>query len=234
MPPSSVLWRDRCHAGQALADRLRAWRHSADALVIGLPRGGVVVAAEIARALGLPLASWAVRKLSHPMAPELALGAIAPGNVLIWDEAMANAYDLNPSLRERIVAEQSLELERRRRLYGEPSLASLGHRPLLIVDDGVATGLTVRAALQSLREAMPTHLVLAVPVIDRTVAERLRHDLVQLIALAEVDDLQAVGAWYQHFEPVDDAEVLALLSAGSEGPANSEAGAHPKRRADWF
>jgi putative phosphoribosyl transferase len=234
MARANALWRDRNQAGRALAERLTPWRRSADALVLGLPRGGIVVAAEVARALELPLASWAVRKLAHPLAPELALGAIAPGGVLIWEDGMASAHGLSAALRLQIVTEQNRELERRRRLYGDPALSSLHHRPLLVVDDGVATGLTVRAALQSLRQANPSRLVLAVPVIDRQVAARLRPELDALIALAEVDDLWAVGVWYERFEPVSDAEVLSLIAAGSADPASSGVTTLPKGRSDRF
>ena len=191
-----------------------------------------MVAAEVARQLNLPLASWAVRKLAHPQAPELALGAIAPAGVQIWDEASARAYRLDAPLRQSIVAEQRRELERRQRLYGDPPAAALRDRPLLVVDDGVATGLTVRAALQSLRLSVPSQLVLAVPVIDRRVADVLRPQLDQLVALAEVDDLWAVGAWYQRFEPVSDRDVLQLMAACSEDRASSGAMAHQKERAD--
>ena len=211
----TALWRDRSHAGQALAGQLSSWSDQPDALVVGLPRGGIVVAAEVARRLHLPLTSWAVRKLAHPQAPELALGAIAPEGVQIWDEASARAYGLDRPLRQRIVAEQRRELERRQRLYSDPPPAALTDRPLLVIDDGVATGLTVRAALQSLRLCEPSQLVLAVPVIDRRVANALRPHLDQLVALAEVDDLWAVGAWYQRFEPVSDTEVLRLLAKHS-------------------
>ncbi|MEY3750192.1 MAG: hypothetical protein RLZZ631_616 [Cyanobacteriota bacterium] len=224
----TALWHDRVEAGQALARQLTAWRRQPEALVVGLPRGGIVVAAEVARSLGLPLASWAVRKLAHPHAPELALGAIAPGGVLIWEESTSRAYGLDAALRQQIVAEQSRELERRQRLYGDPPLSSLRNRPLLLVDDGVATGLTVRAALQSLRQAQPSRLVLAVPVIDRGVAAALRPQLDGLVALAEVDDLWAVGAWYQRFEPVSDREVLRLMD-GCSGDRASSAAATPRR-----
>lgn len=232
MRRTTALWHDRAEAGHALAQRLIAWREHPTALVLGLPRGGVVVAAEVARALELPLASWAVRKLAHPRAPELALGAIAPGGVLIWDEAMAGIQGLDATLRQRIVAEQERELERRRRLYGDPDPAVLRDRPLLVVDDGVATGLTVRAALQSLGQTGPSRLVLAVPVIDRGIAARLRQELDQLVALAEVDDLWAVGAWYERFAPVEDSEVLALINACSADRASSGATTHRRERSD--
>ncbi|MEY3544101.1 MAG: hypothetical protein RLZZ247_258 [Cyanobacteriota bacterium] len=230
----TALWHDRRHAGQALAQQLSDWSGNPNALVVGLPRGGIVVAAEVARQLRLPVASWAVRKLAHPRAPELALGAIAPGGVLIWDEANARAYGLDALQRQGIEAEQRRELERRQQLYGDPPLAALRHRPLLVVDDGVATGLTVRAALESLRQAEPNPLVLAVPVIDQRVADALRPQLDGLVALAEVDDLWAVGAWYERFEPVSDHTVLQLMAANSGDRASRGATAPQRERPDPF
>lgn len=213
-PMQPPLWRDRRQAGMALARRLQHWQAHPEALVIGLPRGGVVVAAEVAQALQLPLASWAVRKLAVPAAPEVAVGAIAPGGVLLWDEPYLRQLHLDPPLRRRLIAEQDAELHRRQRLYGDPEASALRNRPLLVVDDSVATGLTVRAALQSLRQTAPSQLVLAVPVIDREILGRLQPLVDQLVALASVSDLGAVGRWFEEFEPVPDQQVLDLLAAG--------------------
>jgi putative phosphoribosyl transferase len=210
-----ALWRDRADAGAQLATRLTGWRGDPNALVLGLPRGGVVVAAEIATRLQLPLHSWAVRKLAHPSNPELALGAIAAGDVLIWDEPFGR---LDTKLRQQLVSEQQWELKRRQQLYNDPPVDALHGRPLIVVDDGVATGLTVRAALQSLRAAQPTRLVLAVPVIDRQVAQALKPAVDDLVALATVDDLWAVGAWYQHFDAVQDQQVISILAAAQLSP----------------
>ncbi|MFM7651676.1 MAG: phosphoribosyltransferase [Vulcanococcus sp.] len=207
------LWCDRRQAGEVLAEALLAWRGDPMAVVIGLPRGGVVVAAAVAELLQLPLASWAVRKLAHPQAPEVAVGAIAPGGVLLWDEPYLRQLHLDPQLRRHLVAAQDRELHRRQRLYGDPPATSLRGRHLLVVDDGIATGLTVRAALQSLRQAQPARLVLAVPVLDARLVERLSPLVDQLVALAAVPSIQAVGLWYERFEPVEDAEVLALMAS---------------------
>jgi predicted phosphoribosyltransferase len=211
---------------------LTAWRGHPQALVIGLPRGGVAVAAEVAEQLHLPLASWAVRKLAHPAAPEVAVGAIAPGGVLIWDEPYLRQLHLDPLLRRQLVAQQDDELRRRQRLFGDPPPASLRGRPLLVVDDGVATGLTVRAALESLRQAKPAQLVLAVPVIDQLVAARLRPLVDELVALAEVAGLMAVGAWYERFEQLDDAQVKALMAAGKRDQPSSVAALPPRGTED--
>ena len=216
-PPSAwerrpPLWDSRQAAGLALAERLLAWRDQPGALVIGLPRGGVVVAAEVAGALHLPLASWAVRKLGHPADPEVAIGAIAPGGVVLWDRPSLRRLGLSPQQQARLVADQRRELERRQCLFGDPGVAVLRDRPLLVVDDGVATGLTVRAALASLRQGQPRRLVLAVPVIDGAVATSLEPALDGLVALARVRGLRSVGGCYRHFDQVGDATVLALLA----------------------
>lgn len=216
-PPSAwerrpPLWDSRQAAGLALAERLLAWRDQPGALVMGLPRGGVVVAAEVAGALHLPMASWAVRKLGHPADPEVAIGAIAPGGVVLWDRPSLRRLGLSPQQQARLVADQRRELERRQRLFGDPGAPELRDRPLLVVDDGVATGLTVRAALASLRQGQPRRLVLAVPVIDGVVATSLEPALDGLIALARVRGLRSVGGCYRHFDQVGDATVLALLA----------------------
>ncbi|MFM7313271.1 MAG: phosphoribosyltransferase [Cyanobium sp.] len=212
--PSPPLWCDRHQAGVALAQRLEAWRDHPAAVVIGLPRGGVAVAAAVAEALALPLASWAVRKLAHPQAPEVAVGAIAPGGVLLWDEPYLRQLHLDPQLRRQLVAVQDRELHRRQRLYGDPAAADLRGNTLLVVDDGIATGLTVRAALESLRQTRPKGLLLAVPVLDRRQLERLTPLVDQLVTIAAVPELRAVGDWYASFEPVGDETVLTLLKAG--------------------
>lgn len=232
MEQRQIRWRDRQQAGEELAKRLLRWRADPQGIVVGLPRGGVVVALEVAIALDLPLVSWAVRKLAHPRNPELAVGAIAPGGVLIWDEPYLRQLHLEPQLRRSIVLQADRELYRRQHLYGDPPLASFRDRHLLVVDDGVATGMTVQAALQSLRQGQPEQIIFAVPVIDRTVAARLRPQMDGLVALAQVDHLRAVGDWYQHFEAVDDRHVQAVMTACSSDSASSEAGIHRRGKAD--
>lgn len=212
------LWRHRSDAGCELSQRLLSWMDDPSAVVVGLPRGGVVVAAEIAKTLHLPLISWAVRKVAHPANPELALGALAPGGILIWDP---QGSQLEHGLQAQLVEQQQHELDRRQRLYGDPPLEQLRGRSLIVVDDGIATGLTVRAALRSLKAAEPRALILAVPVVDRRIAHQLRLEVDQLTALAEVSDLWAVGAWYETFNPISDKQVLETLHASSKLDAHS-------------
>lgn len=210
------LWRDRRTAGQALAQRLLDLRGS-DAVLVALPRGGVAVAAAMASVLQLPLVTWAVRKLADPSYPEYALGAVAPGGVVLWDEADGGYRRLNAAERTALVGDQEQELQRRRRLFGDPPSAALCGRQLVVVDDGIATGMTVRAALISLRRLGPRSLTLAVPVVDRRVVPVLEAMVERLEALAVVDRLRAVGEWYDQFEQLDDAGVLALLEASRAG-----------------
>jgi putative phosphoribosyl transferase len=209
VPP---LWRDRTEAGHALAHVLQGWQARRDALLLGLPRGGVAVAAAVADQLQLQLATWAVRKLTHPTAPEYAIGALAPLGVVLWDQEAVRRFSLSPDQQQRLVETQLLELERRQQLYGDPSAASLRGRHLLVIDDGIATGLTVRAALTSLRRTDPASLVLAVPVVDHRVVPLLQPLVDELVALAVVDHLRAVGEWFGHFEQLRDQQVLALLA----------------------
>jgi putative phosphoribosyl transferase len=206
------LWRDRSAAGRNLADRFPDLRgHGADSTLLALPRGGVAVAAEMAHRLNLPLACWAVRKLAHPSNPECAIGAVAPGGVVLWDRQDGGILQLGEEERQRLVEEQRHELERRRRRFGDPEPASLRGRRLVVVDDGIATGMTARAALESLRRLEPASLALAVPVVDRRVLPDLTPLIDRLEALAVVEGLRAVGDWYEHFEQLDDTEVLRLL-----------------------
>ncbi|MEB3255829.1 MAG: phosphoribosyltransferase family protein [Synechococcaceae cyanobacterium] len=213
LPP---LWHDRRAAGRALAARFPDLRgHADDALLLALPRGGVAVAAEMADRLGLPLACWAVRKIAHPASPETAIGAVAPGGVVLWDRPERGWLRLSEAERQALVAAQQRELERRRRCFGDPEPEQLRGRHLVVVDDGIATGMTARAALQSLRRLQPASLALAVPVLDRHVRPDLEALVERLEALAVVDGLRAVGEWYERFEQLDDATVLALLEGRS-------------------
>jgi len=212
------LWRDRQQAGQALAGRFQdLCGRALDCTLIALPRGGVAVAAEMARRLHLPLACWAVSKIVHPSSPEFAIGAVAPGGVVLWDPQASAFLHLSGEERARLVEGQQRELERRRRVFGDPDPAALRDRHLVVVDDGIATGMTARAALQSLRQLGPASLSLAVPVVDRRVLPDLEPLLDRLEALAVVEPLQAVGEWFRDFEQLDDGDVLRLLS-GSPAP----------------
>jgi putative phosphoribosyl transferase len=206
------LWKDRPEAGRALAARFEDLRGRAgDCTLLALPRGGVPVAAEMAQLLNLPLACWAVRKITHPSYPEYAIGAVAPGGVVLWDRQDGGFAQLSEAEQAALVEGQQRELERRRRVFGNPEPATLRGRHLVVVDDGIATGMTARAALESLRQLEPASLALAVPVVDRRVVPDLEALVDRLEALAVVEQLRAVGEWYEHFEQLSDRDVLLLL-----------------------
>lgn len=207
-------WSDRTAAGLELAARLGQGRHqAANTVLVALPRGGVAVAAAIAQQLQLPLTTWAVRKLALPVDPEFAIGALAPGDLVLWDPLSARILNHQPDLRCTILDRERRELRRRQQLFGDAPAAVLRQRQLIVVDDGIATGLTARAALLSLRQLEPARLILAVPVVATRVLEQLRPLVDQAVVLAAVDDLIAVGCHYKRFEQLRDAEVLNLLAS---------------------
>lgn len=213
------LWSNRHQAGEVLAERLRASvGQRLDNWVIALPRGGVPVAVVVAERLHCPLATWSVRKLADPRWPELAIGAVAHGDVTVWRNGHAAEIREAMARQRGWLKAQQQELLRRQQLFGDPLPEALQGRHLIVVDDGIATGMTVRAALLSLRLLQPSSLTLAVPVVDRTVARELAPLLDHLEALAMVDQLEAVGMWYESFNQLTDHEVLDLLASVAVRP----------------
>jgi putative phosphoribosyl transferase len=186
------------------------------AIVVALPRGGVAVAAVMARKLGLPLTTWAVRKLTLPSNPEFAIGAIAGDDVVLWDPEIVNYLEKYPELRKQILESERRELLRRKRLFGDVAPDALSKRDLIVVDDGIATGLTVKAALLSLLQLSPSRLILAVPVVAAAALPGIRQLVDDAIVLSSVDNLIAVGYYYSSFAQLSDEDVLALLSSANK------------------
>ena len=214
-------WSNRHQAGLELAERLKTSAGGDhDSTVIGLPRGGVPVAVAIGRQLRLPVATWSVRKVADPLQPELAIGAISAGKVAVWRNGQAAVRRQEQALSKGWLQLQERELKRRQKLFGDPSPKQLCNRHLIVVDDGIATGMTVRAALLSLRQAAPRSITLAIPVADRAVANQLGELVDQLEILVLVERLQSVGMWYRMFNQLEDREVLNLLAPGTpEAPS---------------
>jgi putative phosphoribosyl transferase len=205
-------FRNRADAGRALAQRLMRYARRSDTLVLGLPRGGVVVAGEVAVALGLPLDLWVVRKLGAPEQPELALGAISSHDVVFVDEPLVRSLGLAVHTVQGIVERERRELARRECVYrrGRPAPRIAG-QTLLVVDDGVATGSTMRAALVALRSLSPEHIVVAVPVASREARSELAALADECVCLVCPEPFHAVGAWYDDFAETSDDEVIAWL-----------------------
>jgi putative phosphoribosyl transferase len=207
-----MMFADRAEAGRLLASRLEPYgRDEKDRpVVIGLPRGGVVVALEVARALGAPLDVVVVRKLGAPGYPEFAIGAIARGETVLNDEV--DPASLPPGYLDRVIATEMRELERREALYrgGNPPVPVAG-RTVLVVDDGLATGSTAAAAVRALRRAGPRRIVLAVPVAAPDSAERLSRLADEVVCLHTPPDFRAVSLWYASFGQTTDEEVVDIL-----------------------
>ena len=206
-----MRFRDRSEAGRLLGMRLRDERLD-DPVVLGLPRGGVVVAAEVAAALGAPLDVLVARKLGVPWQPDLAFGAVAPGVVALRDDVVAVAR-LRLSDIEGAAARETAKLEDLADRYrGDRPPVSVRGRTAIIVDDGLATGATATAAVRSVRRDDPKRVIVAVPVCAAPTASELRHEVDAVVCLGEFADFHAVGMYYDDFAPVGDDRVRELLA----------------------
>jgi predicted phosphoribosyltransferase len=213
----TLPFRDRREAGRVLAERLRHYAGRPDVLVLALPRGGVPVGYEVARALGAPLDVFLVRKLGVPGHEELAMGAIASGNVRVLNPEVIAMLHIPPPVIDDIAAREEIELRRRERIYRDdrPPLDARG-RVAILVDDGLATGATMRAAVASLRRHGVSRIVIAVPVAAEETCRALRPEVDEMICAVTPQPFHAVGAWYEDFSQTDDAEVRALLQSATE------------------
>lgn len=207
-----MIYADRAEAGRMLARELAPLAGSPNLLVLGLPRGGVPVAAEIARALGAPLDVWVVRKLGAPGHEELAVGAIASGGVVDLDHELLRRLGVGEKDLQRILAREQAELERRERAFrgGRPA-PQIADRFLIVVDDGLATGATMRAALLSLKRLGPARVVVAAPVASREACREFAALADACVCPAQPEVFWAVGQWYDDFAQVTDDEVLECL-----------------------
>ena len=212
MPRAEILFEDRRDAGRQLAERLASYAEERP-VVFALPRGGVPVGAEVSRSLGAPLEVIVSRKLGAPGQPEFGIGAVTPGGVRVLNERAVQALGIQENYLQMVSTRELAEAERRLRLFrgeGRP-YPDLEGRTAILVDDGLATGVTARAALLALRRMNPQRLVLAVPVCAVQTAELLRPETDELICLLAPADLEAVGLWYRNFEQTSDEEVVRLL-----------------------
>lgn len=204
---------DRVDAGKQLATGLASYAGRGDVLVLGLPRGGVPVAAEVARALRVPLDVMVVRKLGVPGWEELAMGAVASGGVRVLNDRVVRAEGVTEAMIEQVAARELAELRRREIRYrGHAGAPEVAGKTVIVVDDGIATGATFKAALQALRQQVPAALVVAVPVASAEARASLEPMVDAFIALRTPSDFRAVGQWYADFSQTTDEEVTRLLA----------------------
>jgi putative phosphoribosyl transferase len=218
-----LTFADRAEAGRMLAERLAALRLEAP-LVLALPRGGVPVAAEIARALDAPLDLVIARKIGVPMQPELAMGAVVDGDtpIVVRNEDVIGMAGIDESEFQAVCRDELAEIKRRRQRYvGDRQPVPIAGKTAIVVDDGIATGATVRAALRATRLRKPRQLVLATPVAPTDTLRDLRSEVDDLVCLESHELFGSIGAYYTDFRQVGDEEVISLLA--SSGQARREA-----------
>jgi predicted phosphoribosyltransferase len=228
-----MIYRDRIEAGQYLASQLGDYVDRQDVLVLALPRGGVPVAFEVARALRAPLDIFLVRKLGVPGHEELAMGAIATGGVRVLNEDVVEYLGVSGEVIEAVAADEQRELERRERAYrGDRPAPDVRGRTVILVDDGLATGSTMRAAAVALRKQQPARIVAAVPVSAPQTCDEFRMEVDEIICAVTPEPFQAVGLWYKDFSQTTDEEVHDLLEraareTATDGGASAIRGTSP-------
>jgi putative phosphoribosyl transferase len=207
-----ALFRDRAQAGQALAQKLSAYKGRAEVLVLGLPRGGIPVAYEVAQALQAPLDVFLVRKLGVPGREELAMGAIASGGVRVLNAEVVAVLAIPEYIIDAVAEREQRELERRERIYrGDRPRAEIRGRAVILIDDGLATGASMRAAVASLRAQDPAKISIAVPVAPSETCEQFAREVDEIVCAATPEPFFGVGQWYDDFTQTSDEEVQTLL-----------------------
>lgn len=210
-----TIFKDRQSAGKLLVKHLKQYQGKENILVLGIPRGGVVVAHEVAKSLKLPLDIIVARKIGVPNQPELALGAVDPDGSVIWEDQLMNDLRLKIIDLKDKVKEELAEVKRRESAYRQNKrLLNLKGKTVILVDDGIATGLTTQAAINYLKRHLVSKIILAVPLASKDVKERFSTLVDQLVILQTPEYFQAVGQFYHQFEPVEDNEVIEYLKHG--------------------
>ena len=229
-----MTFRDREDAGQQLAKQLEAYADTEDVVVLGIPRGGVPVAFEIAHALHLPLDIFLARKLGVPGQEELAFGAIAAGDGRFLDQRIIDATGISDEQIEQITQATKAKLEERAVLYrGDRPPLRVDGRTVILVDDGVATGASIYAALRALRHLKPKKLVIAAPVAPRSTTDWLRSPADDLVVLYAPEHFYAVGRFYERFSQVSDEKVVDLLRRAQRSPTTETASGDDSGKGSW-
>jgi putative phosphoribosyl transferase len=206
------IFRDRIEAGRLLAEKLIRYAHQPNVIVLGLPRGGVPVAFEVAKVLRLPLDVFVVRKLGTPGTTELAMGAIATGGVRVLNQEVVGGLGIASEIVDAVTTDEAKELKRRELAYrGSHCVPEVRGKTVILIDDGIATGSTARAAIRALKVQHPARLIVAVPVASNSAYRDLRPDVDELVALMTPEEFYGVGQWYEDFRQTSDINVTDLL-----------------------
>ena len=212
-----MLFEDRHHAGRHLAEKLMTYANRDDVTVLALPRGGVPVAFEVAKKLNAPLDVFLVRKLGVPGQEELAMGAIASGGIRVLNDDVVNYLGIPTPVIEAVASQEQRELERRERSYrGDAPPPDVKGRTVILIDDGLATGSTMRAAAAALRGLRPAHIVMAVPVAQPETCDEFREEVDEIVCALTPQPFHGVGLWYRDFSQTTDEEVQELLRRATE------------------
>ena len=215
-----MIFRDRKEAGQQLASRLTKYANRPDVIVLALPRGGVPVAYEVAKQIGAPLDVFLVRKLGVPGYEELAMGAIASGGVRVINEDLVRQLQIPGEVIDAVAAEEQRELERREHVYRDDrSPPDVKGRIVILIDDGLATGSTMRAAAAALRKQGPARIVVAVPVSAAETCDEFREEVDEVVCAVTPEPFRGVGLWYKDFSQTTDEEVRELLERARQSVA---------------
>lgn len=204
---------NRTEAGRMLAQQLKSYANQENLLVLGLPRGGVPVAFEVAKALNAPLDICIVRKLGVPGQKELAMGAIAAGGIGVLNYDVINTLGIDKEVIQVVAAEELQELERRDRTYrGDAPPINVKNKTVILIDDGIATGSTIRAAIAILKQQQPTKIIIAIPVAPASTYQELKSEVDEIVCLQIPELMSAIGLWYDDFSQTTDEEVSQVLA----------------------
>jgi putative phosphoribosyl transferase len=205
-------FRDRTDAGRVLSEHLLIYQDHPKLLVLGLPRGGIPVAAEVAQALRAPLDVFLVRKLAVPNQPELAMGAIASGGIRVFNGAVIRDQRITAAMIDTVVEHEHRELQRRERTYrGMRPMPEIAGSTVILIDDGLTTGSTMRSAVAALRQGDPARIVVAVPVGAQRTCDLLRHEADEVVCALTPEPLYSVSRWYREYSPIMDRDIRELL-----------------------
>ena len=222
-----MIFRDRTDAGQLLAARLTRYANRSDVLVLALPRGGVPVAYEVAKQLQAPLDVFLVRKLGVPGHEELAMGAIASGGIRVINEDIVSYLNIPDEVVDAVAMDEQRELERRERAYRDDRpLPSVKDQVVILIDDGLATGSSMRAAALTLRNQKPARIVVAVPVSASKTCDEFRGEVDEIVCAVTPEPFQGVGLWYHDFSQTTDEEVRELLERARQKREKAASRAH--------